>query len=257
MTSHLPSSPSHLSSPHSTGTQATLTEPFSLKAYICQTKRLSLLSLFLFVPTPFYDYAQTRWYITLASFFACFCIFHNFPAICEFLHSRPLHVEDLEDDEEYDHRVRKRFIRYFNHSMHVLCAIMFTAVINYNLEQIYNSQLSWLELLGIAGGILSLYTTCQNNLGWLLLTILNSRKEKVREQRRSSRAPTPYPHAVMMASRMGSDSSISSNNERRVPALYLGDAAINVPSAQDSTRSISIVPRTSLASILQIDNPIR
>ena len=88
-------------------------------------------------------------------------------------HAKPLHFIDLEDGDSLNPVVRKRFQSIFIIILQIFGAIIITVIVDYYLYKYESSQLSGFEVIGVAGGFISLLSKIECGLGNILLTSLN------------------------------------------------------------------------------------
>lgn len=159
---------------------------------ITHKKRVLLLFVLSFIPVGLFEKCRTVWYLTPISVVNAYFYLHNFPFVSRAMHTKPLYIEDLKDDDEIDENVKVRYQKYFMQMMHISLALMIGILVNYYFEQLKHTSLSWLELVGLFGGFWSLYTKCQDQIGKLIMLVLQKMKER-RRQRRESMSPLNTP----------------------------------------------------------------
>lgn len=118
--------------------------------------------------------------VTLAALVGAFALCRTFPAVTVVMHMTPLYYEDLQDL-----RSRHSFALLSAGTMSLLAA----AVLNYAVFRFQHSTLSHFELVGMVGGMLSLYGSCHEATGKALLKLLHRRKpqdQRTIEMRRFS-----------------------------------------------------------------------
>ena len=106
--------------------------------------------------------------VTLVALLGAFALCRTFPRITVVMHMAPLYYDDLQD-------LRSR------HSFALLSAVTMSlltaAVLNYAVFRIQHSTLSHFELVGMVGGMLSLYSSCHEATGKLLLKLLHRKRQ--------------------------------------------------------------------------------
>lgn len=105
--------------------------------------------------------------VTLTALVGSFLLCRAFPKVTVVMHMAPLYYDDLQDL-----RSRHSFALLSAGTMSLLAA----AVLNYAVFRIQHSSLSQFELVGMVGGMLSLYSTCHEAVGKVLLQLLHRRK---------------------------------------------------------------------------------
>lgn len=105
--------------------------------------------------------------VTLSALVGAFALCRTFPTVTVVMHMTPLYYEDLQDL-----RSRNSFALLSACTMSLLAA----AVLNYAVFRFQHSTLSHFELVGMVGGMLSLYGSCHEATGKALLKLLHRRK---------------------------------------------------------------------------------
>ena len=107
--------------------------------------------------------------VTLAALVGAFALCRTFPTVTVVMHMTPLYYEDLQD-------------LHSRHSFALLSAgttsLLAAAVLNYAVFRFQHSTLSRFELVGMIGGMLSLYSSCHEAIGKVLLKLLHRRKPR-------------------------------------------------------------------------------
>lgn len=147
------------------------------------TKRVPIKRFFLplvgtlgFAAFPEY---QTYMYIPCMVFVSFFIIFWNYPGITTFMNSKPMYYEDLFvlDDNRpiatVDISVRRKFERAFEWSL-ILSNSLFTAALSeYWLYQA-GSSASYVEIIGVTGGILKMFQSINHMTGAAIIRVTRS-----------------------------------------------------------------------------------
>lgn len=156
------------------------------------TKKISLFSLLLcFPPLIWYETLFNYYYLTPCSVIIIFSILWNYPSIATSLHTKPLYLCDLTGDEINivikDQEQRKIFTEIKDNyvfTFNIILAI-FTSLAGGALFDVWiyktKGKEDLPEIIGITGGILSIYSKLQTYMGYILLTIfvrLKKEKEK-------------------------------------------------------------------------------
>ena len=141
-------------------------------------------SLF-FVPTVllsllFFEPLRNVYYIVPTAVVSVYTVLFNFPWMSKALHQKPVYFEDLRCDDKVDEVVRERFQKIFVVLINVCLSITGGVLVYYLLYRIEETSLSYVEIIGLAGGILSLYSTIQTNVGNVLLAGLVFLKDRDR-----------------------------------------------------------------------------
>ena len=163
------------------------------KKIICKEKKLSLFSIILFIP-PFiwYDDLYNFYYLTPCAIIIIFTILWNFPFIATSLHTKPLYLCDLTGDsldvvikdknqrEEF-HKIKDKYILTFNITLAVITSLAAGAILDIWLYKTKGKE-DIPEIIGITGGILSIYSKVQTYVGYFLLSVFVQIKREKEKQ---------------------------------------------------------------------------
>lgn len=128
---------------------------------------------------------QSAWAVTPAAVACGFAACRAFPRVTVVMHQTPLYYDDL------DHAEARRV---FSALSSITMSILLAAVIDYGLFRFSNSHLSGFELVGVVGGMLSVYGKAHEMVGKALLHLI------VRRHPRSpSRSPVRSPSVELAA----------------------------------------------------------
>ena len=124
-----------------------------------------------------YEEFRDEVYLPLLVSFVFFIIFWNFPFLVYYTASRPMYYEDLFVDEKkipnYDvnPRIKKKFQTIFIWVLIFTNTLLIAALSEYWL---YKTVLvfSYMEILGITGGIIKIFQMINNAIGDIMLKIL-------------------------------------------------------------------------------------
>tara|TARA_Y100000996_G_scaffold407815_1_gene385914 strand:+ start:1389 stop:2231 length:843 start_codon:yes stop_codon:yes gene_type:complete len=131
---------------------------------------LGLLSLPLF---------QTYIYIPVVIFCVSFVLFWNFPNVITFMNSKPLYYEDLFIADAktppctIDLDVRRKFENAFEWSLIFTNSLFTAALSEYWLYQTGSAN-SYVEMIGVTGGILKIFQSINYMNGGLILNVTKS-----------------------------------------------------------------------------------
>lgn len=126
---------------------------------------------------------QTYMYLPFLVFITFFIIFWNFPCIITFMNSKPLYYEDLfiagttEPVQTIDHNVRRKFECAFEWSLIFTNSLFAAALSEYWLYQ-SDSARSYVEILGVTGGILKIFQAVNHVNGGVILYITRTLIDK-------------------------------------------------------------------------------
>ena len=123
----------------------------------------------------YYPIFQTYIYLPCFVFVTFFIIFWNFPGIITFMNSKPLYYEDLfvkgiSETENINPIVRRKFENAFEWSLIFTNSLFTAALSEYWLYQTGSAQ-SYVEIIGVTGGILKIFQSINRMNGTILLTI--------------------------------------------------------------------------------------
>lgn len=156
-------------------------------------KRLSLLSLLLFIPPIiWYDILFNYYYLTPCSVIIIFTILWNFPYIASSLHTKPLYLCDLtgndldivikdEEQRKIFTEIKDNYVFTFNIILAIFTSLAFGALSDIWIYKTKGKE-DLPEIIGITGGILSIYSKFQTYIGYLLLTIFVKLKKDREKQ---------------------------------------------------------------------------
>ena len=150
----------------------------SICSYRIPIKRffLPLVGSMGFVILPIF---QTYMYLPWLVFLTFFVIFWNFPCIITFMNSKPLYYEDLfiagstEPVQTINPNVRRKFECAFEWSLIFTNSLFTAALSEYWLYQTGSAQ-SYVEILGVTGGILKIFQAINHINGGMILHITRS-----------------------------------------------------------------------------------
>lgn len=122
---------------------------------------------------------QTYMYLPCMVFVSFFVIFWNYPAFTTFMNSKPMYYEDLfvlEDERPsvaVDAAVRRKFESAFEWSLIVSNSLFTAALSEYWLYQA-GSSASYVEILGVTGGILKMFQSINHMTGAAIIRVTRS-----------------------------------------------------------------------------------
>ena len=123
-------------------------------------------------------------YLPILMFFMSFIIYWNFPILILFTNSRPLYYEDLFIDYtkfpliEVSPATKSKYIFFFELTIILTNSLFTAAMADYWLYQTYKEE-SYVEIIGITGGILKIFQIINHVNGCIVLFIIKKliRKE--------------------------------------------------------------------------------
>ncbi len=126
-----------------------------------------------------YEEARDYVYLPFLISFVFFIFFWNFPFIVYHTASRPLYYEDLFIDEkklpnyDVDETIKKKFQCILVWVLIITNTILTGALSEYWFYQLQgNFTHSWIEMIGVTGGIIKIFQICNNTLVRIMLKIL-------------------------------------------------------------------------------------
>ena len=145
---------------------------------------------------PFFIYFenfQNVFYIFISSFVSSFILVFTFPQLTKIIYTKPIYFEDLylDDNEQIQknhikilHNIEntKKFQNKFILSQQFIMALTISLIIEYFTYKIINNSYEIMELLGLLGGLISLYVNIITIIGKLFLCFLYYQKKKERER---------------------------------------------------------------------------
>lgn len=143
-------------------------------------KRVSLLIPITFAVCMYFynDVLFDIKYISPATFICSFIVFWNFPKLGAWLQTKPTYVEDLVIDVN-SKDIKYRFVKRYTLVTNFFLSGLVMFIIDYTIFQKYNtSNLHSFEMIGIIGGVISIYFKVQAIVGKLLLTVFYKMKRR-------------------------------------------------------------------------------
>ena len=135
---------------------------------------LSILALGLLSILP---ECRTRMYMVPAAIVIVYIFFNEYPSAARRMHRRKLTYEDLEDFRDADPELRQRFQVVFTRVQQLGGALCGGMIVLYGFHVIDSDQ-SLFEVIGILGGLLSLYARIFGYIGGFCITCLHTLKKK-------------------------------------------------------------------------------
>lgn len=150
----------------------------------------TLLALVAFPPL------QTELYMVPAGVVVAYLVFNEYPWVARRMHRRKLTYEDLEDFEDADPELRIRFQNVFTRIQQLGGSLCVGVLVLYGFH-IFDSDKSFFEVVGVLGGLLSLYARIFGHIGNFCITCLHRLKRKHYDatQETHGRAEETKPHA--------------------------------------------------------------
>lgn len=120
---------------------------------------------------------HTYVYMPIVIFFCSLILFWNFPEIIIFMNSRPIYYEELflvnanPNVVEISKDVRAKFEYIFDYSLLFTNALFTAGLADYWLYQSWNTD-SYIQIIGITGGILKIFQSVNYITGGIILYIV-------------------------------------------------------------------------------------
>jgi hypothetical protein len=139
-----------------------------------------------------FEKLQNDIYIFLSCLVSSFILTWNFPYFSKYGYMRPIYFEDLEQDNlNYKKIIKKKIITNIEASakfqnkfilfQQLILSITMALIIDYSTHRYKDTTLVFTEILGLMGGLLSLYLKITKFIGKLILKILYLTKKKERD----------------------------------------------------------------------------
>jgi len=127
-----------------------------------------------------FDELHTYVYMPLVIFLSSLILFWNFPEIIIFMNSKPLYYEELflvpSNIAEIGSDVREKFEYIFDYSLLFTNALFTAGLADYWLYQSWNTG-SYIEIVGVTGGILKIFQSINFITGGIILYAVRFRIE--------------------------------------------------------------------------------
>ena len=156
-------------------------------------KQFSLLSFLLVIPPIiWYNSLYTFYYLTPCAIIIIFSVLWNYPSIATSLHTKPLYLCDLtgdsldviiKDEEQRNlfNKIKDKYVLTFNITLAVVTSLAAGAILDIWLYKTKGKE-DIPEIIGITGGILSIYSKVQTYIGYFLLSLfVQIKREKEKE----------------------------------------------------------------------------
>jgi len=132
-----------------------------------------LLCSLLFIPE-----LQNKYYSVTCATIVMYIFFNQYPSYARLMHKRKLTYEDLEDFRDTDESLRTRFQLVFTRIQQIGGSICAGVIVMYGFY-VFESDMNLFEIVGILGGLLSLYARIFGYIGSFCITFLYKMKGKV------------------------------------------------------------------------------
>lgn len=156
-------------------------------------KKLSLFSILLCIP-PIIWYKElfNYYFLTPVAIIIIFTFLWNYPYIATSLHTKPLYLCDLtgdnlnivikdEEQRKTFSEIKDKYLLTFNITLAIITSFAGAALFDIWIYKTKNKE-DIPEIIGITGGILSMYTKFQTYIGYFLLKIfIKIKKEKEKQ----------------------------------------------------------------------------
>ena len=135
----------------------------------------------------FYEEVRNVIYLPLITSFVFFILFWNFPIIVYHTASRPLYYEDLFIDEkklpnyEVEETIKSKFQCILQWVLIITNTLLVGALSEYWFYKL-NKNNSWIEILGVTGGIIKIFQIANNTIVKIMLQILRHYVKKENKQ---------------------------------------------------------------------------
>lgn len=116
-------------------------------------------------------------YMAPAGIVIAYLFFNEYPWLARRMHRRKLTYEDLEDFRDADPELRRRFQLVFTRIQQIGGSLCAGLLVMYAFH-IFGSEKSFFEIVGVLGGLLSLYARIFGHIGNFCITCLYRLKKK-------------------------------------------------------------------------------
>ena len=140
-----------------------------------------------------FEKLQNDFYIFISCLISSFILTWNFPYFSKFGYTKPIYFEDLEQEKlnldkvaknkiisniENSKKFQNRFILF----QQIILSVTLALIIDYSTHRYKNTSLVFTEILGLLGGLFTLYLKITQFIGKIILKILYVNKKKERLQ---------------------------------------------------------------------------
>lgn len=201
--------------------------------YFFQKKRLLLFFTLLIIPPfIFKDKLYSFYYFTPVLIIISFSLFWNFPHMATIMHTKPLYFSDLEvniekkdmfNTEKDFNKAKHKYKIIFMICLSVATSILIGALFDLWMVKTENKN-NLPEIIGITGGILSIYSKFQNYFGKFLLYILFRVKEKNNNLSNESIEPSPIKrinHINILLDKLNTDSKCIQTESKDIELIEI------------------------------------
>lgn len=136
---------------------------------------------------------QNDFYIFFSSFISLMIFGWNFPSISKLYYSKPIYFDDLDDNNEnnkkhihnrilYNIELSSKFKLKFIIFQQLIISLTLSIIIEYITIKYRTNKYNTMELLGLIGGLISLFAKVIRIVGKLFLSFLYYKKKKEKEE---------------------------------------------------------------------------
>lgn len=137
--------------------------------------RISLIVPIACISLLFFRWFENPMWMIPSVFISAFIVFHNFPYTTKWLNVKPIYLEDLHANEIIEPEIKEKFEKLFSYIIQLFMSIVIASLILYFMNKIHENP-PILELLGMIGGLISLFVSVQNSIGSILLTCMTKKQ---------------------------------------------------------------------------------
>ena len=120
---------------------------------------------------------QHELYMVPAGIVITYLLFNEYPWLVRRMHSRKLTYEDLEDFQDADPELRRRFQLVFVRIQQIGGSLCAGVLVMYGFHT-FGSEKSFFEIVGVLGGLISLYARVFGYIGNFCIACLYRLKKK-------------------------------------------------------------------------------
>ena len=140
---------------------------------------------------------QTQWYVAFVAMSGCASTLHAFPSMARAVFRRPTYLEDIERpwprESAYERELRHRFQLIFNNVMIATTSLTLGIIVEYAVYRYHSTTLNNLELLGVTGGLISIFGDVHTVIGKIIISVLDAIRKSHEKRRRVRQKQIEHP----------------------------------------------------------------
>ena len=138
-----------------------------------------------------FEKLQNDFYIFISCLVSSFILTWNFPYFSKFGYTKPIYFEDLEQEKiNYNKVIKNKIISNIENStkfqnrflffQQIILSVTLALIIDYSTHRYKDTQLVFTEILGLLGGLVTLYLKITQIIGKIILKLLYKDMKKER-----------------------------------------------------------------------------